>query len=143
MSLDFAAHVDHALAAGRSLAESLMTATCLITADGVGEPVFDDETGQYVEPERVTVYEGKCRVQIPGDRTASNEAEAGDREISTQEPELQLPVVGSEAVAVGHQALIVSNPRDTALVDRVFTVIGPHAKSQATARRLRVIEVTG
>lgn len=142
MSVDFAAHVDAVLLEGRGLAESLMNSTCRITANGAGEPVFDDETGQYTDPARVTVYEGPCRLQIRGDRNAA-EASSGDREVVTQEPELQLPVDGTEDVSVGHQVLILTNPRDASLVDRVFTVIGRHEKSQATARRLRVAEVVG
>ena len=141
---DFAAVIDQTVTDGRELAESLMTATCIITADGAGEPgEMDPETGQYPDIARVTIYEGKCRVQIPSDRSSTREGSAGDREVVTQEPELQLPVDGTELVATGHQAKILTNPRDEALVDRVFTVLGRHEKSQATARRLRVIEVTG
>ena len=41
------------------------------------------------------------------------------------------------------QAKILTNPLDDSLVDRVFTVIGRYEKTHATARRLRVVEVTG
>lgn len=140
--IDFAAAIDQTVAEGRAFAEALMVATCRITEDGAGDPVFNDTTGQYDEPDRVTVYEGKCRIQVRGDR-ASHEAEAGDREVVTQEPELQLPVAGTEGVAVNHQVEILTNPRDESLVDRVFTVTSRHEKTHATARRLRVTEAVG
>ena len=127
----------------RAEAEAMMAATCIITKDGVGEPTFNTTTGQYDDPDRVTVYEGKCRIQIRGDRTGSSEFETGDREVSTHEPELQLPVAGTAAVSVDQQAKILTNPLDDSLVDRVFTVVGRYEKTHATARRLRVVEVTG
>jgi len=144
MSVDFATAVQQGLLEGRALAESLMTDSCIITKDGDGEPgEMAPDTGQYPDIARVTVYEGKCRVQIRGDRIGSSETDAGDREVTTQEPEVQLPVAGTEDVSVDQQVKILTAVHDSALVDRVFTIVGRHEKSQATARRLRVIEVTG
>lgn len=143
MSVDFASQVALGLTEGRALAEALMTATCIITKDGDGEPVFNTTTGQYDDPDRVTVYEGPCRIQIRGERSSGSDAEAGDRRVDTQQPELQLPVAGTEDVAINQQAKILTNPLDESLVDRVFTIDGRHEKTHATMRRLRVIEVTG
>ena len=140
---DFRLAVEQGLLEGRALAEALMTSTCIITKDGDGEPEFDNGTGQYEDPDRVTVYEGKCRVQVRGDRTGSSEFETGDREVSTHEPELQLPIAGTGAVSVDQQAKILTNPLDDSLVDRVFTIVGRLEKTHATMRRLRVVEVTG
>lgn len=35
---------------------------CLITKEGAGEPVYDEQTLTYDDPPRETVYEGKCLV---------------------------------------------------------------------------------
>lgn len=137
------AAIDAELPSLRREAEAMMTATCLITKDGAGEPTFNTTTGQYDEPDRVTVYEGPCRIQVRGERSSGSDAEAGDRRVDTQQPELQLPVVGTEDVAVNQQAKILTNANDESLVDRVFTIDSRHEKTHATMRRLRVIEVTG
>ena len=141
--LGFAQAVTDALVEQRTFAESLMVATCLITKDGVGEPVFNETTGQYTYPARVTVYEGPCRLQVKSVIAGSTDADSGERLTTTQEAELQLPIAGTDGVAIDHQAKILTNPLDLSLVDRVFTVVARHEKSHATARRLRVVEVTG
>lgn len=142
MSVDFASQVALGLAEGRALAESLMTDTCRITKPGDGPRVYDPETMQYTDPARVTVYEGKCRVQIRGERSSGAEQEAGGRMVGTQQPELQLPVDGTEDVAPDHIVEMLTAVHDSSLVGRKFTIDGRHEKSQATMRRLRVIEVT-
>lgn len=131
------------VARGRAAAERGMDATCLITADGVGDPVFDDETGQYTDPARATIYEGVCRIQIPSIIAGEKVLSAGERATTTQEAELQLPVGGTDGVAIDHRVEILTSPLDVSLVGRVFTVTARHEKSHATARRLRVRDVTG
>ena len=125
----------------RAMAESMMTATCRITrlSDDRGE--MDADTLQYVEPTPEVIYEGKCRVQDRRDRDASDDA--GERRQHLSGRELQLPVAGTEDVAVRDVVTILTNPEDGALVDREFTVDGRHEKSHATARRLPIVAVSG
>ena len=62
--------------AGRMKIEALMIDTCRITRPGDGVPVFDEDTGQYTNPEPVVVYEGKCRIQVLAD-LVGDDAESG------------------------------------------------------------------
>ena len=127
----------------RAEAERNMTDTCTITRAGVGKGPWNDATGQYDTPARVTIYTGKCRVQIKSVVASSSRQDAGERAGIAQELELQLPVVGTEGVAIHDVATVTGASLDASLVGRMFTVTARHEKSQATARRLRVIEVTG
>lgn len=131
------------LAEFRELAECQMVDTCTITRAGVGAGTFNPTTGQYDGADaRITVYSGRCRVQIKS-VIASSASDAGERQVTAQEFELQLPVVGTELVSVNDVAEMLTASMDASLVGRKFTVAARHEKSQATARRLRVIEVTG
>lgn len=142
MTADFAAIISQTVRDGRALAESLMTDTCTITRAGVGKGTWNDTTGQYDTPARVTAYTGKCRVQIKAVIASSSASTAGERQVIAQEFELQLPVDGTDTVAINDVAEMLTCALDSALVGRKFTVAARHEKSQATARRLRVIEVT-
>ena len=127
----------------RAVAESLMIDTCTITRTGVSEPVFDPETGQYTDPARLTVYTGKCRIQVTSIIANSTSSNAGERAYAVQGSELQLPVDGTGDVSINDVAEITAAEFDDELVGRKFTVAARHEKSQATSRRLRVEEVTG
>lgn len=128
----------------RRATESNMRDTCTITRvdPDAAAPVMDPETGQYPEPARTTVYAGKCRIQAKSVIAAASASTAGERAGTTQELELQIPVVGTEAVSVGDVVEVTASVSDAALVGRTFTVTAPHEKSQATARRLRIERVT-
>lgn len=128
------------LAAGRERAESGMTDTCRITKSG-GEPVLDEETGEYVDPPRITVYEGKCRVQVPN--VAESNPDAGERQWTVQAAFVQLPIEGTEDARVGQRVEMLSVVHDSALQGRTYRVTGLHHKSHATSRRLRCEEATG
>lgn len=138
------ADVTAALPDLRAAAESLMVDTCIITRDGEGEPVFNSETGQYERPGRTTVYEGKCRLQDNRVQVGSpDQSSQAGLAISVQNTELQLPVDGTGHIVPGDVAEILSCRFDLSLIGRKLTVEGPHGKSHATTRRLRVKEVTG
>jgi hypothetical protein len=141
--MTLAAAIEAELPYLRAEAEANMTSTCLVTKDGAGDPTFNETTGQYTDPARVTVYEGKCRLQVTAIIAGSVDSDAGERLTTTQEAELQLPIGGTDDVAVDHQVKILTNPLDPALEDRVFSIVARHEKSQATSRRVRVVEVTG
>jgi hypothetical protein len=124
------------------MAERLMTSTCTITRPGIGKGEFNDETGQYDdEPARITVYTGKCRIQIKS--SGATGASSGERVTITQQSEWQGPITGTENVSVDDVIHIDTCPTDSALAGREFTVAGRNEKTHATSRRLPVSEVTG
>lgn len=142
--------VDAYLPQFRADAEANMVDTCIITRAGEGKGEFNEATGQYDTPERVTVYgpdiephRGKCQLQIQSVTNSASSSSAGEREAVVQGDVLKLPVNGTGDVSVGDVAKIVSSTHDPSLVDREFTVSGRHAKTFASARRLPVKEVTG
>lgn len=124
------------LGIARAHAEALMLSTCTITRAGAGERVWNEETGTYTDPPRVTVYSGRCKLQTAS--RAVSTAEAGELRVAVEVVELHLPVEGSEGVRRGDVAQIDSNPFDGALVEREFTVQAPAAATMKTARRLPV-----
>jgi hypothetical protein len=122
--------------AGRAAAEALMVDACTITRAGAAG-AFNPITGGYGSSS-TSVYVGKCRVQI---RSASvSTPEFGGQAVVVQQVELQVPmsVLG---VRPGDTVTVTASQRDPDLVGRVYTVSAPFAKTDATARRLRVEEV--
>lgn len=127
-----------------------MLDTCKITKPGTGGRVFDEATGEYADPARVTVYEGPCRMQVKADINSNVvETTAGEHEWTYLTSSLQLPVgddprivTGSSAdVAVDHIAEWLTCPDDPNMEGRLFNITGPFHKSQAVYRRFRVREV--
>lgn len=128
---------DTVLARGRARAEKGMADTCLIQHETGG--ITDDLTGT-VTPTYSTVYDGVCRIQqreAIGQRT-----ESGEASVVVLRLELQLPVVASAAVARGDRVTITAAVNDPALIGRTFTVRDLAHKSEATARRMTLEEVT-
>lgn len=125
------------LARGRAAAEAGMADACVIehrtgrtTNDLTG---YDTETW-------VTVYSGPCRIQqsvAMGQRT-----EAAEASIVVLRLEVQLPVVGTEAVDRGHRVTVTASVNDAALVGRRFKIRDLAHKSEATARRMTIEELT-
>lgn len=130
------------LARGRRAAEALMVDTCRITRPGTGERDYDKGTMQYTDPQREVVYEGKCRVQLTAQSVGASNQAAGERLTTIQVAELQLPVVGTEGVAVHDVAEILTAKNDDALQGRQLTIAARHEKTHATSRRLRLKEAT-
>lgn len=124
-----------AVLAGRRAAESLMLDSCIVSRPG-GEPVWDENRGDYVAPAPVTVYEGRCKVQTRN--VAVAEADAGEREIGVLAWEVHLPVDGTGGVTRGDTVEVTAAALDSSLVGRQFTVSGPHVGTAKTARRLPV-----
>lgn len=145
------------IAAGRAAMADLFTDTCRITraaepedAEYVDTDTLDEETGQYPEQARVTVYEGPCRIQVRADINSNVvETTAGEREWTYLTSQLQLPVetpagaTGSvNDIDVDFVAEILTAPFAPALVGHVFNIqnrIG--AKSHEVYARYRVREV--
>lgn len=104
------------------------------------------ETGQatdpngFVTPIWTTIYSGPCRVQQMA--TEAREETPGQARVLLVRRELQLPVDSSGNVHADDVATIDSCVHDADLVDRVFVIRGEAAKTEATARRLGIDEVT-
>lgn len=127
----------------REMAESMMQDSCTITRAGEGKGEFNTVTGQYDKPDRVTIYEGKCRIQVNSVSTTGTDTNAGDRVSVVQAAEWQGPIAGTEDVSVNDVIHIDTCANDASLVGREFTVVARHEKTHATSRRLPVKEVTG
>lgn len=120
----------------RAQAESMMTATCLITRPGV--QVWNPATMQY-ESIPVDVYVGRCRLRPT--QQIDRGQNAADQAFVESSYTLSLPVAGSEGVQKDDTVEITAYPADAALVGRKYTVVVDVAHSDGTARRLPVREV--
>jgi hypothetical protein len=132
------------LAEFRAMAEGNMQDACTITRvdPEASASEMDPDTLEYPPAARITVYSGKCRVQIKSVIASSSGSDAGERQATTQEFEVQLPVAGTGGVAITDVVHIDTAMFDSSLEGREFTVVARHEKTHATARRLRVIEGT-
>lgn len=101
-----------------------------------GETV-DQNSGE-ITPTYDLVYEGKCRVQ---QQTATAGAEdAGEAYLLMVRLEVQLPI--AVAGIEPDDEVTVTASQDPDLLDRVFTVRDLFHKTDATARRIGVVERT-
>ena len=125
--------IEQHVLAGRREAEKLMTTQCTVTRNG--DPVFNEETGQY-DTTVITIYAGPGRIRRPGAsvRTAS----AAGQTITVQDLILSLPVATSADVTVNDMVTVTANPLDPGLIGVPFTVRGVHDESTATARRFPI-----
>lgn len=120
------------MAMARAAAESLMSSSCTITRPG-GEPVWDDATGTYTDPEPVVTYSGKCRIRPAA--TWGREASAGEADVLLSAFRIQLPFTAT-GVDTGQKVTVDSSP-DPALVGRALIVrFVPDMGDHITARRL-------
>jgi hypothetical protein len=125
------------LAAGRRAAEAGMTDTCTITRrTGTTDPV----TG-VPSTSDTPLYDGVCRVQAA--RAEAQRQDIGEDHELLLRLEIQLPVAGTEGLQVGDIVTITAAVNDADLTGRVFRIRDLAHKSEATARRVQVIEVTG
>lgn len=125
----------------RREAEARMVDTGRLTEPGDGEPVFNEDTGQYDYPDAVTVYEGRCRSRMP--RAEERTVDVAERQATLQEIVISLPIEGTEGARIGQTFTYLTSERDQALVGRVFTVVGLHLQTDSTARRLLCRTGTG
>lgn len=87
-----------------------------------------------------TVYSGACRIQAASANWAGP-AEVGEAAIRKASSELQLPVAGSEDLRIDDRVTVTACLNDADLVGRQFTLTGESRKSQATTRKLPLLEV--
>lgn len=126
------------LARGRAAAAASFIDTC--TIDHQTGTTTDDLTGAVVNTYGTATYTGPCRVQIAGG--SGGRTESGEASVVIFGVTVQLPVVGTEGVERGDRVTITASVHDQDLVGRVFYVEHLHSKSEATARRLAVVEAT-
>jgi hypothetical protein len=124
------------LARARSFAQGGFIDTCTITRLANG--AVDENTGRIAQSVQ-TIYEGVCRVQ--NQRAQSRAEEVGEDRPLLLPMEIQLPMTVT-ALRVGDKVTITASVNDADLVGRVFQVRDLAHKSEASARRIRVEEVT-
>lgn len=125
------------LARGRATAEAGMRDACTIRRR-TGEST--NTTTGVVTPTWTTVYSGACRVQQSEGQ--AREEDPGEARVLLVRRELQLPVDASTGVRADDVATITASLNDSDLVGRAFVITGEAAKSEATSRRLGIVEVT-
>ena len=126
-----------AVAMGRSMAESLMSDSCIIqrkSATSVNEETL--EVSQTV----TTIYEGICRLTMQS--TSVRDAESGSRVLLEQGARLDVPISGTSQIEPDDIVTFTQSEFDSSLVNRKFRISGVNHQSQATARRFPVTEVT-
>lgn len=128
-----------ALVGGRKRAEAGMTDTCTIrrrNSSATTNPVTGYPTTTYT-----TLYTGKCRMQQQA--VISRAHDVGENTVWVVRFDLQLPVVGTEGLAVEDEVLLTAAVNDADLVGRTFIITELAHKSEATSRRVGVVERTG
>jgi hypothetical protein len=143
--------LEQTLADGQAAWLAIATDRCRITKPGVGKGPFNQATGKYDTPARVTVYEGPCRIQVKADINSNVvETTAGEREWTYLTAQLQVPVrtpegddvVGSvNDIDVDHVCEILTAPHSPTLVGTLHNLQGTYHKSQAVYSRYRLREV--
>ncbi len=126
------------LARGRAAAAASFIDACVI--DHKTGTTTNDLTGETVDTYAAATYTGPCRVQTTG--AGGGRTESGEASVVIFGVTVQLPVVGTEGVERGDRVTITASVHDQDLVGRVFFVEHLHSKSEATARRLAVVEAT-
>lgn len=131
--------------AGRAAILALMIDECVITAPGEGKGPFNEETGQYDAPPRVTVYEGPCRIQVRSDINSNAvEAVVAEHEFTYRTGTLQLPIHGTGDIRPDYIATVTRCPLDESMVGREYNMQAEtKGKTHATHRRYRIRELIG
>lgn len=125
------------LARGRLAAAAGMVDACVIRrrTGGTADPI----TGYPTQPYTV-LYAGKCRVQQAV--AIARPHDVGENRVYVVRFDLQLPMVGTEGLWVDDEVTVTSSVNDADLVGRVFVVLELAHKTEATARRVGIIERT-
>lgn len=132
--------LDATLTAGREAAEARMVDACTITRSTTSAPVFDEETGEYQDPEDDAVYDGDCEIQLSEGLNAQF-PEVGGGLVAVQRVTVKVPI-SAVGVRVNDTVTVTRSANDPDLLGRVYRVDSTHAKTYATCRRLQCEEVT-
>lgn len=117
-----------------------MTDTCTITRATAS--TTNTTTGA-VTPTTTQVYAGVCRIQQSNRGANSATRDSGPAVVLIVVSELHLPVAASAGIRAGDIATITASVNDADLVGRRLSISAESAKTDATARRFGVEEVTG
>lgn len=127
-----------ALARGRVAAELGMVDACTIRRRS-GSGTTDPDTG-YPTQSYDQLYAGKCRIQQA--QAQAQREDAGEDHLMLLRLEVQLPVAETEGLEVGDEITVTAAANDADLVGRVFLIHDLAHKTEATARRVQVLERT-
>jgi hypothetical protein len=117
----------------RPSVKTSMQSKCKVLRKGVGDPIFDPDTGDTIPPDDVVVYDGPCRVQ-----ELQREAQriwAGDQGLSreTYLVSIDINLLGTNEVRAGEfedWVIFYENPADPQLLDFRMSVehvqVGTH-----------------
>ena len=120
--------------AAKAYGRRLMHSTCVVSRPD-GEPVFDPDTGQYVDPPSQTLYDGPCKVVPTGGERVVEFGE-GPVTVRTYDINLDGPASGIE---VGDM-VTVSGSRDPKLNGAELVVLDVPGSDWMTNRHLVVEE---
>jgi hypothetical protein len=124
---------------GRRAIERRMVDACTIRradAGGTTDPDTGYPTQAYTE-----LYAGKCRVQQS--QTQAQQQDVGEDNLLLLRLEVQLPVAGTEGLAVGDEITMTAAVNDADLVGRVFLIHDLAHATEKTSRRVQCTERTG
>jgi hypothetical protein len=127
-----------ALARGQLAAELGMVDACTIrrpSGSGTTDPLTGYPTQAYT-----AVYAGKCRVQQH--QASADRQDIGEDSVMLLRLEVQLPMTVT-GLKVGDEITMTTSVHDADLPGRVFRIHDLAHKSEATARRVQCVEVTG
>lgn len=126
------------LAEARAEMVALMSDSCSIGHPS-GSTLDDDgrSTSTYL-----TLYSGRCRVQMRGTTSALSTREIGDQQVAVMTVELQVPVDETAGAAIRDLVTVLDAEFDPDLIGRTFRIASLMHKTHATARRFQCIEVT-
>lgn len=118
-----------------------MPDACTVTRPG-GDPVFDDETGQYTPAEPVTVYNGPFRSR--GVNVTPGEIDAAAQLLVETDAMVAFPVTVESAGITKNDTLTwTGSAFDPALVGKSARITGPFEKtSHAVSRKFRIEETS-
>src|SRR5687768_11558344 len=108
-----------------------MPDSCTITRAS-GEPVFDENTGRYTDPEPDTVYSGACRIAPLG--TQDRATIFGDKAVDLVAYQGSFPY--DAPLFEKDDRVEVTESADAQLVGRALEVHGFEVKSLQTKRRV-------
>ena len=124
---------------GRTAAEAGMLDACTIRRE---DSVYVEAGTGNTTSVFVTIYQGKCRIQQAEGASQARREDAGEASLLMVPRVVHLPVATSTGVRADDLVTIDTCSNDPDLIGRVFRVRQEMGKSEATARRLGVEEVT-
>ena len=113
-----------------------MVDSCTVTRGDAR--TFDPVTRTYTTPAGATVYSGACRVQVAS-AVAPASPDVDGYGLTTQRITVHVPVSSVE-YRLRDVVTVTAALMDPTLVGKRFRVVGGHAKTFATARRLECVE---